>query len=735
MTRAALRFLGLCLGATVFLSFAALSSCDPFSPTYKDLQCGVGESCPSGMDCHRNVCVSEICGDGIIVGDEVCDDGNQVDGDGCEARCNAASCYVPVTHATITSGLADQACSTLYVHAGVYAERLTLSRPLTLVGVGDLPPILDGGAAGTVLTVDLGITATVRNFTITNGKAATGGGVLNRGTLTLDTVTVTENLASGELPGGGGIANLGGDLSLSATTVSKNRLEATGAPNAMRGAGISSAGGAVRLDGASTVEENTIAVAGRTGYPGQGAGISAINTALALVGASAVRGNTITIEGSSGGGGGADAFGAGLHVSAGSLTINGDSVIEDNAISVKGSGRSGAASAVGEAGGFFVVGGAVTFDGAIIRNNKVMAESVDSAFATSGGGQIRNASINLKNALFTGNTVRSDGTAATATALARVGALGLYAVTGTISDSRFTANTVTAESKATDLSVFVFASAAGVEIAERGAVTLQRCTIDGNTASATTPSGSASAAGLSTEVYTGQAIVLNVNLVACTVSNNLTQGPRLARGAGVAAIASTGDTQLNLTIVNSTISGNRVDSPAGLARGAGLYAETSTGQARVNLMLASTTITDNRATGMSPSAGGMYLFKGISAANTTMRIRNTIVADNVAASAPDCLNGDATLSSDGFNLFGVPGNCTLANPSGERTGAAMLAPLADNGGPTRTHAPTAASQVVNGGPQLACSDPLNVAIPLAMDQRGLARVVGGRCDLGSYEVQ
>ncbi len=287
----------------------------------------------------------------------------------------------------------------------------------------------------------------------------------------------------------------------------------------------------------------------------------------------------------------------------------------------------------------------------------------------------------------------------------------------------------------TEPSASVSASVAGVDIAQSGAVTLQRCTVDGNTASTATPGGSASHAGLATEVYTGQAIVLNVNLVACTVSNNLAQSPRSVNGAGVSAMAGTGDTQLNLTLVNSTISGNRADSAQGEAKGAGLYAETSTGAARVNLMLASSTITDNRATGMFSFAGGMYLYKGISMASTTMRIRNTIVADNVAANAPDCLNSDSTLSSDGFNLFGVPGNCTLANPSGERTGAALLSPLADNGGPTLTHAPMASSQVVNGGAQFACSDPLNVTVPLAIDQRGLARLVGARCDIGAVELQ
>ncbi len=72
-------------------------------------------------------------------------------------------------------------------------------------------------------------------------------------------------------------------------------------------------------------------------------------------------------------------------------------------------------------------------------------------------------------------------------------------------------------------------------------------------------------------------------------------------------------------------------------------------------ILASSTITNNRSTGGTSFGGGLYLYKGISMANTTFRMRNSIVADNLAANAPDCSNNQAVLSSDGFNLFGNQG--------------------------------------------------------------------------------
>jgi hypothetical protein len=57
----------------------------------------------------------------------------------------------------------------------------------------------------------------------------------------------------------------------------------------------------------------------------------------------------------------------------------------------------------------------------------------------------------------------------------------------------------------------------------------------------------------------------------------------------------------------------------------------------------------------------------------------------------------------------------------------LLAPLANNGGPTRTHALNAGSPAINAG-----SNPLS----LPTDQRGpgFLRVAGAAADMGAYEV-
>ena len=62
----------------------------------------------------------------------------------------------------------------------------------------------------------------------------------------------------------------------------------------------------------------------------------------------------------------------------------------------------------------------------------------------------------------------------------------------------------------------------------------------------------------------------------------------------------------------------------------------------------------------------------------------------------------------------------------------LLGALADNGGPTQTHALLPGSPAVNAGP-----NPLTPFPGSADDQRGAgyARVVGGRVDIGAFEVQ
>ena len=88
------------------------------------------------------------------------------------------------------------------------------------------------------------------------------------------------------------------------------------------------------------------------------------------------------------------------------------------------------------------------------------------------------------------------------------------------------------------------------------------------------------------------------------------------------------------------------------------------------------------------------------------------------------------MSSSGHNLDS-DGSCGLSGPGDLPNTDALLGLLADNGGPTQTHALLAGSPAIDAGDNAACP---------ATDQRGVARPQDGDgdgaavCDIGAYEL-
>ena len=166
-----------------------------------------------------------------------------------------------------------------------------------------------------------------------------------------------------------------------------------------------------------------------------------------------------------------------------------------------------------------------------------------------------------------------------------------------------------------------------------------------------------------------------------------------------------------------TISGNTTD-----GNGGGVYVtDGCTGELRIE----NSTITDNEA----GSGGGVYV---IDASVTEVFIENSIIAGNTAtnvtpadsASGNDIYSDTGTVAID-YSLIGDTVGYT-ASGTGNLSGDPMLGALADNGGPTKTHLPQAGSPVIDAG------DP-GFAAPPSTDQRGYARVSGGRIDMGAVE--
>jgi hypothetical protein len=213
-----------------------------------------------------------------------------------------------------------------------------------------------------------------------------------------------------------------------------------------------------------------------------------------------------------------------------------------------------------------------------------------------------------------------------------------------------------------------------------------------------------------------------LQVIGSTISGNSTQGAN-ANGGGIA----TGPGPAGLAyLVNSTLSGNFTQGDG--ANGGGLATGLNATAAVLN-----STVTLNGTRGPNADGGGIFN-------QSDLTLRSTIVAANYDqddGSHPDLRPGSGTLDVTN-SLIGANTGTSLVlggpdangNFIGGLNGLPLdpfLGPLADNGGPTKTHALLTGSVAINHG-----ANPLN----LTTDQRGVpfARVVGAQADIGAFEV-
>ena len=112
--------------------------------------------------------------------------------------------YVTINDA-INAALAGDTI-TLQNGATFNENNLTISKNLIINVAGNGTATVNGGNTQTIFTINTGITAILQNLIITNGKGSNGGGVNNKGNLTLTNCNLKNNLATSN---GGAIYNTG----------------------------------------------------------------------------------------------------------------------------------------------------------------------------------------------------------------------------------------------------------------------------------------------------------------------------------------------------------------------------------------------------------------------------------------------------------------------------------------------------------------------------------------------
>ena len=212
---------------------------------------------------------------------------------------------------------------------GTCHGRAVLDEDATIVGVSTRKAggaVLDADREGAVITVREGVSVTIIDLSIREGRGRRGGGIVNRGSLVLRDVDLFRNAAKGD---GGGVWNgplgklvLDGETSI---TGNRSRTQGGGVHNVgiltlndqarisgnnsnFRGGGVSN-DGAVRMNGSSVVSGNSTSLLGGGVYTWRGP--------VTLSGSASINANWAT-------------DGGGVYIEGGNLSLNDAAAISGN---------------------------------------------------------------------------------------------------------------------------------------------------------------------------------------------------------------------------------------------------------------------------------------------------------------------------------------------------------------------------------------------------------------------
>jgi hypothetical protein len=316
--------------------------------------------------------------------------------------------------------------------------------------------------------------------------------------------------------------------------------------------------------------------------------------------------------------------------------------------------------------------GTVTIAGVTITGGRVSCTgSLGFPCGANGGGLVNSGTLTLTNSTVSGNTASCTGECdAEGGGLENFGTL-------TLTNSTVSGNAATCSGFDCDKR--------GGGLGNAGTMTLTNSTVSGNTARR--------GGGLFNFTFTTTTPFL-------TLTNSTVSGNVASLGGGLENFGT-------LALTNSTVSGNTASLGGGLINdGNGILTLT-------NVTMSGNTASCTSGCGSGPGGG---LANGSFIAPPTLM--NTIIANNTGG------NCSVPLAPGGHNLDS--GNtCGFTGPGDLRNIDPLLGPLANNGGPTQTHA------LLPGSPAIDAGSP--DCPPPATDQRGVSRPQGAACDIGAFE--
>jgi hypothetical protein len=584
---------------------------------------------------------------------------------------------------------------------------LNSGHTITINGAGSTLAILQmQGAPVTnrVLQVGTGTTADISGITaedgVITGVGPGGGGILNDGTLNLSSSTVTGNSSANS---GGGVYLDGVAAILTNDTITANSAGSGGGLTMENGTNVISGGS---VDGNNTTSSEGGGVDIEDLNPGDSASLSNVDVSSNTSGVdggglyvgnqSATSNNPVTLTNVTADNNTADGSGGGLYVSndgagGGTLTMTGGSA----------SGNS-----CGEDGGGIYDqndgSGSVHFIGVSVNSNTVANNGTGTG---AGGGIYVQNDGSGDTTTFSGGSIDNNSTPTNVT---NGQGGGVYLLNnGNPSMASFSGGTISNNSAY-----------------EGGGVALPPGSFPTRTGDLATFTNETVSGNHVTEAgggFTDDAgAVQPLTIASSTISGNSAGSLATSDGGGIEAIAPSTSCD-SITLTNDTITGNTAVNGGGYY-GAGCTSPTVASAFEFD------TISGNTATNTA-GAGNIQTIDG-----SALTLADSIVANGSASggAATNCLlTGGGSLTSGGYNLIDNT-NCGSPAATDIIGKNPQLGSLANNGGPTQTEEPAAASPAVGAIPSAACS-----GTGVSTDQRGDPRGTGanGSCTIGSVEVE